>query len=101
MTEPVTTVSQDYPGVSLTLTSWKLRALGMDVKFEPGSLDYLGRGCLEDAFVVLKDGTRVGAYPLFYDPDGTATYTLDCPIDIREADYVQLRDGTYLPVPEF
>ncbi len=100
LTEPVTTVSQDYPGVSLTLTSWKLRALGMDVKFEPSSLDYLGRGCLEDAFVVLKDGTRVGAYPLFYDPDGTATYTLDCPIDIREADYVQLRDGTYLPVPE-
>lgn len=99
LTEPVTTVSQDYPGVSLTLTSWKLRALGMDVRFAPGSLDYLGRGCLEDAFVVLKDGTRVGAYLLFYDPDGTATYTLDSPIDIREADYVQLRDGTYLPVP--
>lgn len=100
LTEPVTTVSQDYPGVSLTLTFWKLRALGMDVEFEPGSQDYLGRGCLEDAFVVLKDGTRVGAYPLFYDPEGSATYTLDCPVDIREADYVQLRDGTCLPVPE-
>ena len=100
LTEPVMTVSQDYPGVSLTLTSWKLRALGMDVEFEPGSQDYLGRGCLEDAVVVLKNGTRVGAYPLFYDPNGSATYTLDCPIDIREADYVQLRDGTCLPVPE-
>lgn len=100
LTEPVTTVSQKYPGVSLTLTSWKLRALGMDVKFEPGSQDYLGRGCLEDAVVVLKNGTRVGAYPLFYDPNGSATYTLDCPIDIREADYVRLRDGTCLPVPE-
>lgn len=99
LTEPVTVDSPDYPGVSLTLTSWKLRVLGMDVKFEPGSLDYLGRGCLEDAFVALKDGTRVGAYPLFYDPDGTATYTLDCPIDIREADYVQLWDGTRLSVP--
>lgn len=41
LTEPVTTVSQDYPGISLTLTSWKLRALGMDVEFEPGSQDYL------------------------------------------------------------
>ena len=63
LTEPVTTVSQDYPGMSLTLTSWKLRVLGMDVEFEPGSLDYLGRGCLEDVFVVLKYGNRVGAYP--------------------------------------
>jgi len=100
LTKPVTIDSPDYPGVSLTLTSWKLRALGMDVQFEPGSQDYLGRGCLADAFVVLKDGTRVGAYPLFYDPDGSATYTLDSPIDIREADYIQLREGTYLPVPE-
>lgn len=100
LTNPVTTVSPDYPGVSLELTSWKLRSLGMDVKFAAGSQDYLGRSCLEDAVLVLKDGTRVGAYPLFYDPDGTATYTLDCPIDIREADFVQLRDGTRLPVPE-
>lgn len=100
LTEPVTTVSQEYPGVSLTLTSWKLRALGMDVKFEPGSQDYLGRGCLEDAVVVLKNGNRVSAYPLFYDPNGSATYTLDCPIDISEVDYVQLRDGTCLSVPE-
>ena len=42
----------------------------------------------------------MSAYPLFYDPNGSATYTLDCPIDIREADYVRLRDGTCLPVPE-
>ena len=43
---------------------------------------------------------NVNFHPLFYDPNGSATYTLDCPIDIREADYVQLRDGTCLPVPE-
>ena len=87
-----------HENVSLYVTSIKLRTMGIDVRFEPGPYDYLGRNCFEDSWVVLKDDTRVSIYPQFYHPGGNAGLSLDCPIDLYEVDYVQLRDGTRLPL---
>ena len=83
-----------HENISLCITSMKLRTMGIDVKFEPGPYDYLGRNCFDDSWVVLRDGTRVSIYPQFYQPGGSAGLSLDCPIDLKEVDYVELRDGT-------
>ena len=88
-----------HENISLRITSVKLRTMGIDVRFEPGPYDYLGRDCFDDSWVVLKDGTRVSIYPQFYHPSGSAGLSLDCPIDLKEVDYVQLRDGTMLFMP--
>lgn len=86
-----------HENISLRITSLKLRTMGIDISFEPGHYDYLGRDCFDDSWVVLKDGTRVSIYPQFYNPSGSAGLSLDCPIDLEEVDYVQLWDGTRLP----
>ena len=91
---PITITNES---ISLRLASMKLRTMGIDVCFEPGDYDYLGRDCFEDSWVVLKDGTRVSIYPQFYDPKGNAGLSLDCPIVLEEVDYVQLWDGTQIP----
>ena len=88
-----------HENISLRITSLKLRTMGVDVSFEPGHYDYLGRDCFEDSRVVLKDGTKVSIYPQFYSPIGSAGLSLDCPIDLKEVDYVELRDGTRFPMP--
>ena len=95
ITSPVTITSEN---LSLRLTSMRLRTMGIDVSFEPGDYDYLGRDCFDDSWVVLKDGTRVPIYPQFYDPNGNAGLSLDCPVVLAEVDYIQLRDGTRLIV---
>ena len=92
-------ITVTHENISLRVTSLSLRTMGIDVRFDPGAYDYLGRNCFEDSWVVLKDGTRVSAYPQFYNPSGSAGLSLDCPIDLAEVDYVQLRDGTQLPMP--
>ena len=88
-----------HENISLRITSVTLRTMGIDVRFEPGPYDYLGRDCFDDSWVVLKDGTRVSIYPQFYHPSGSAGLSLDCPIDLKEVDYVQLQDGTMLFMP--
>ena len=93
---PITITSEN---ISLRLTSMNLRTMGIDVSFEPGDFDYLGRNCFEDSWVMLKDGTSVSIYPQFYDPKGNAGLSLDCPVVLAEVDYVQLRDGTQIPMP--
>ena len=85
-----------HENISLRVTSLKLRTMGIDVRFAPGAYDYLGRDCFEGSWVVLKDGTRVSVYPQFYNPEGSAGLSLDCPIDLEEVDYVEFRDGTRL-----
>lgn len=85
-----------HENTSLRVTSLKLRTMGIDVRFVPEAYDYLGRDCFEDSWVVLKDGTRVSVYPQFYNPSGSAGLSLDCPIDLKEVDYVEFRDGTRL-----
>ncbi|MCI7638601.1 MAG: DUF4179 domain-containing protein [Clostridiales bacterium] len=85
-----------HENISLRVTSVKLRTMGIDVRFAPGAYDYLGRDCFEDSWVVLKDGTRVSVFPQFYNPRGSAGLSLDCPIDLKEVDYVEFRDGTRL-----
>lgn len=92
-------VTITHENVSLQITSMKLRTMGIDVKFKPGPYDYLGRNCFDDSWVVLRDGTRVSIYPQFYQPCGSAGLSLDCPIDLKEVNYVQLRDGTKLHMP--
>lgn len=88
-----------HKNTSLYITSLKLRTMGIDVSFEPGDYDYLGRHCFDDSWVVLKDGTRVSIYPQFYHLSGSAGLSLDCPIVLSEVDYVELQDGTILPMP--
>ena len=88
-----------HENTSLRITSVKLRTMGMDVSFEPGRNDSLGRDCFDDSRVVLKDGTRVSIYPQFYNPGGSAGLSLNCPIDLAEVDYVEQGDGTRLSVP--
>ena len=92
-------ITVTHENISLRVTSLSLRTMGIDVRFDPGAYDYLGRNCFEDSWVVLKDGTRVSAYPQFYNPSGSAGLSLDCPIDLAEVDHVELRDGTQLPMP--
>ena len=46
-----------------------------------------------------KDGTAVSILTTSFDPSGSAGLSLDCPIDLAEVDYVELRDGTQLPMP--
>ena len=92
-------ITVTHENISLCVNSLSLRTMGIDVRFDPGAYDYLGRNCFEDSWVVLKDGTRVSAYPQFYNPSGSAGLSLDCPIDLEEVDYVELRDGTQLPMP--
>ena len=55
--------------------------------------------CFAYANVVLKDGTTVSIHPTDFDPSGSAGFSLDSPIDLAEVDYVELRDGTRLPIP--
>ena len=92
-------ITVTHENISLRVTSLSLRTMGIDVRFDPGDYDYLGRNCFEDSWVVLKDGTRVSIYPQFYSPIGSAGLSLDCPIDLKEVDYVELRDGTRFPMP--
>ena len=92
-------ITVTHENISLRVTSLSLRTMGIDVRFDPGAYDYLGRNCFEDSWVVLKDGTKVSIYPQFYSPIGSAGLSLDCPIDLKEVDYVELRDGTRFPMP--
>lgn len=91
---PVTVTFQD---ISLRLTSLKLRTMGADAGFDPA--DDRGIVCLVFANVVLKDGTSVSLNPSTYDPGGRAGLTLDSPIALDEVDFVELRDGTRIPMP--
>lgn len=97
LSSPIT-ITHTY--TSLRVTSLRLRTMGIDVRFEPGDYDYLGRACFEDSWVVLRDGTRVSIYPQFYNLGGSAGLSLDCPIDLKEVDYVEFRDGTRIPMPD-
>lgn len=87
-------------GVSLNLTSLKLRTMGLDAAFGPTDpSDMRTMAVLALSKVVLKDGTVVSILPTSFDPGGSAGLSLDCPIDLEEVDYVELRDGTRLPMP--
>lgn len=87
-------------GVSLNLTSLKLRTMGLDAAFDPTDpSDIRTMAVLALSKVVLKDGTAVSILPTSFDPSGSAGLSLDCPIDLAEVDYVELRDGTQLPMP--
>ena len=87
-------------GVSLNLTSLKLRTMGLDAAFDPTDpSDIRTMAVLALSKVVLKDGTTVSIMPTSFDPSDSAGLSLDCPIDLAEVDYVELRDGTQLPMP--
>lgn len=94
------------PEVTIQITSFKLRTLSAEMTFDypddiqPQGLDVLG------ARVVMKDGSRVWIYPSSSDiivgdaedTQGWMYFDLDVPIDLEEADYIQLPDGTQIPI---
>ncbi len=97
ISQPVTVNAND---VSLTLTSLKLRAMSLEATFDAVDPDDLRTmSALALSKVVLKDGSAVSILPTNFNPSGSAGLALDCPIDLKEADYVELRDGTILPMP--
>lgn len=51
-----------------------------------------------DSAVVLKDGTRVPIIPRVFGPGGEAGFSLSSPVVLDEVDYVELRDGTRIPM---
>lgn len=87
-------------GASLNLTSLKLCTMGLEAAFDPTDpSDMRTMAVLALSKVVLKDGTAVSILLTSFDPSGSAGLSLDCPIDLAEVDYVELRDGTRLPMP--
>ena len=90
-------VTVSFNDVSLNLTSLKLRTMGVSAAFD--AADERCWACFAYANVVLKDGTTVSIHPTDFDPSGSAGFSLDSPIDLAEVDYVELRDGTRLPIP--
>ena len=94
ISQPVTVSCND---VSLNLTSLKLRTMGVVAAFDAENERCWA--CFAYANVVLKDGTTVAIHPIDFDPSGSAGFSLDSPIDLAEVDYVELRDGTQLPMP--
>lgn len=90
-------VTVSFNDVSLNLTSLKLRTMGVSAAFD--AADERCLACFAHANVVLKDGTTVSIHPTGFDPSGSAEFSLDSPIDLAEVDYVELRDGTRLPIP--
>lgn len=86
-----------FNDVSLNLTSLKLHTMGVEATFD--AADERCWACFAYANVVLKDGTTVAIHPTGFDPSGSAGFSLDCPIDLEEVDYVKFRDGTRFPMP--
>lgn len=98
ISEPITISAND---TSLTLTSLKLRTMSLEAAFEgTDPEDLRTMSLLAMSEVVLKDGTAVSFMPVNFNPSGSAGLSLDCPVDLKEVDYVRLRDGTKLPMPE-
>ena len=95
LSEPITASFSD---IQVNVTSLKLRALSITTDYN-GRTDEKGALCFVDSFVVLKDGTEVSFRPYTFGPEG-ATCFLTGPVDLEEVDYVRLRDGTKIPVPE-
>lgn len=95
ISEPITASFSD---IQVNVTSLKLRALSITTDYN-GRTDEKGALCFVDSFVVLKDGTEVSFRPYILGSEG-ATCFLTGPVDLEEVDYVRLRDGTKIPVPE-
>lgn len=96
LSSPIT-ISNDK--LSLRVTSFKLRTMGIDVSIDAEDFNYNWRDCFSASQVVLKDGSSVPVYPLYGSTDGSLGLKLDCPIVLAEVDYVKLNDGTQLYLP--
>lgn len=95
VTAPVPVSCND---ISIEVTSFELRTMSARAVYT-GREDEKGIVCFADSAVVLKDGTRVSLRPNIFGPGGTASFVLSSPIVLEEVDYVELRDGTRIPMP--
>lgn len=86
--------------VCLNLTSLHLGTMSLEAEFEPvDPADSRYIACLAFSTITLKDGTTVSIHPIRFNPNGSAGLTLDCPIDLTEVAYIELRDGMRIPMP--
>lgn len=94
ITEPV---SAAYNDVSVEVTSFELQTMSARAVFTCRDGER-GIICFADSAVVLKDGTRVEFRPSTFSPTGDASFLLSSPVVLDEVDYVELRDGTKIPI---
>lgn len=94
VTEPVPASFNEF---SIEVTSFKLRTMSAEATYS-GREDEKGILLFVDSAVVLKDGTRVPIIPRVFGPGGEAGFSLSSPVVLDEVDYVELRDGTRIPM---
>lgn len=91
-------IATSYNEFSVEITSFKLNTMSGSATYT-GREDEKGVMCLVDSFVMLKNGTKVQLKPRHMGT-GFCDFILSSPIVLSEVNYVQLRDGTKLYVPE-
>lgn len=93
-----TPVSTEYNEFAVEIATFQLNTMSGSATYT-GREDEKGVMCLIDSFVMLKNGTIVQINPRHFGT-GFCDFILSSPIVLSEVDYVQLRDGTKLYVPE-
>lgn len=113
LTEPVTVTGyfwnlteSEYSTMEapVLLTSVELRNLTVTLYFETNGGNVLFSAPVENApdidpVVVLKDGRTI-KLDSFGDSSSCKTYVAQAPIVLEEVDYLQMADGTVIPMPE-
>lgn len=93
-----TPVATAYNEFGIEITSLQLNTMSGSVTYI-GQEDEKGVFCIIDSYVMLKNGTEVQIKPRHFGM-GFCDFVLSSPVVLSEVDYVQLRDGTKLYVPE-
>lgn len=92
--------------VTVQIISFRLRPMSAEMTFDyPDDIQPQGLRVL-GARVVMKDGSFVWMYPSSSDiiqmdsgdTQGWMYFDLEAPIDLEEADYIQLPNGTQIPI---
>lgn len=97
-------ISQPVPAsvpnmdIHIEITSFRLSAMGAVARYT-GTEDEKGVFCFTGGAVVLKDGTRVTFHPNQW-WKGYASFIMYAPAPLEEADYLELTDGTKIPIAE-
>lgn len=97
-------ISQPVPAsapnmdIHIEVTSFRLSAMGAVARYT-GTEDEKGVFCFIGGAVVLKDGTRVTFHPNQW-WKGYASFIMYAPAPLEEADYLELTDGTRIPIAE-
>ena len=94
-------IPTNWDGIAVEITSFQLHTMSVFATYS-GRADEKGFACIQDAAVVLRDGTRlnISMKEMKTIGPGYSQWYLPGPIVLEEVDYVQLRDGTKLYPPE-